>query len=53
MRHLLLALLLISFQNTSAQTCNYLAYDGFDYAANTPLEGLQGGTGWQMCIRDR
>jgi len=42
-------LLLLYFfaQNTSAQTCNYLAYDGFAYSANMPLEGLQGGTGWQ------
>lgn len=29
-----------------AQTCLYLAYDGFDYPANSPLEGQAGGTGW-------
>lgn len=27
--------------------CIYLAYDGFDYSDNTPLNGLSGGTGWQ------
>ena len=44
-----ISLLLLYFfaQNASAQTCNYLAYDGFAYSANMPLEGLQGGTGWQ------
>ena len=47
MRNLLLPLLFFFVQKVSAQTCNYLAYDGFAYAANTPLEGLQGGTGWQ------
>jgi PKD repeat protein len=31
---------------TMSQTCNYLAYDGFSYASNTHLQGLQGGTGW-------
>lgn len=29
-----------------AQTCTYLAYDGFDNAANAPLNALNGGTGW-------
>jgi PKD repeat protein len=47
MRHFVLALLLCSLQTGSAQPCNYLAYDGFGYAADTPLEALQGGTGWQ------
>ncbi|MFN0174877.1 MAG: PKD domain-containing protein [Saprospiraceae bacterium] len=47
MRLLVLPFLLFFLQNTSAQPCNYLAYDGFDYAANSSLEGLQGGTGWQ------
>ncbi len=47
MRLLLLSALLLFVQNTHAQTCNYLAYDGFAYPSNTPLEGLQGGTGWQ------
>ncbi len=47
MRLFVIPFLLFFLQNASAQTCNYLAYDGFDYAANTPLEGLQGGTGWQ------
>ncbi|MDO8367295.1 MAG: PKD domain-containing protein [Saprospiraceae bacterium] len=47
MRLFLLPLLLFFLQNASAQTCNYLVYDGFAYSANTPLEGLQGGTGWQ------
>jgi len=44
---LLLPLLVFFLQNASAQICNYLAYDGFAYSANSPLEGLQGGTGWQ------
>lgn len=30
-----------------SQTCNYLAYDGFNYPSGTALNGLQGGTGWQ------
>jgi len=47
MRLLLISLLLFFVQNANAQTCNYLAYDGFAYSENTPLEGLQGGTGWQ------
>ncbi len=47
MRFLLLPLLLLLTQANHAQTCNYLAYDGFSYPSNTPLEGLQGGTGWQ------
>lgn len=44
---LLLPLFLLFLQNALAQTCNYLAYDGFAYPENTPLEALQGGTGWQ------
>jgi len=47
MRFLFLFSLLLFSQNTHTQTCNYLAYDGFAYPPNTPLEGLQGGTGWQ------
>jgi len=47
MRSLLFFGILLFGQITHAQTCNYLAYDGFDYPSNTPLEGLQGGTGWQ------
>ncbi len=35
------------WQTLSAQTCAYLAYDGFDYDANAPLNGLSGSTGWQ------
>jgi hypothetical protein len=32
---------------TMAQTdCNYLAYEGFAYQANTPLHGLSSGAGW-------
>ncbi|MCC7245601.1 MAG: PKD domain-containing protein [Saprospiraceae bacterium] len=31
----------------SAQTCNYLAYDAFNYTTNTPLQGLSGGSGWR------
>ena len=29
-----------------AQTCLYLAYDGFDYPAGSPLEAQSGGPGW-------
>ncbi|MBN8678984.1 MAG: PKD domain-containing protein [Chitinophagales bacterium] len=42
---LLLSLFLAAFQS-AAQTCNYLAYDGFSYPDNSPLESLQGGAGW-------
>ena len=28
--------------------CTYLAYDGFDYSANMPMEGAAGGTGWDI-----
>lgn len=27
--------------------CTYLAYDGFNYGLNLPLNGAAGGTGWQ------
>lgn len=37
---------LVNTQVCLAQTCQYLAYDGFNYANNTPLDGLYGGTGW-------
>lgn len=47
MRHFSLLLLLLLAQNAFTQSCNYLAYDGFSYTANTPLEALQGGAGWQ------
>ena len=30
----------------SAQTCQYLAYEGFNYAQNTPLHNQFGGVGW-------
>lgn len=39
-------LLVLTLANASAQTCNYLAYEGFSYNPNLPLHGLQGGTGW-------
>lgn len=29
-----------------SQTCQYLAYDGFNYTNNSPLEGQFGGVGW-------
>lgn len=44
---LLCLFLVLGIQNLSAQTCTYLAYDGFAYNANTPLNSLSGGTGWQ------
>jgi len=47
MRHIILFLFLACCQTAPAQTCNYLAYEGFDYPPNTALEGLQGGTGWE------
>lgn len=31
-----------------SQTCLYLAYDGFDYASNIPLNALSGGGGWSQ-----
>ena len=39
---------IMGYQTIMAQTCTYLAYDGFDYAANTPLNALNGGTGWDL-----
>ncbi len=45
MRYLLL-FLLASSQTLPGQTCNYLAYEGFAYPP-APIEGLQGGTGWE------
>lgn len=44
----LLFSLLVFFLNSFlfAQPCNYLAYDGFSYTADSPLEARQGGTGW-------
>jgi PKD repeat protein len=47
MKKVFIALFVAFATISQAQVCNYLAYDGFDYAAETPLEGLQGGTGWQ------
>ncbi len=46
MRYFFFFLLLFMAFQAKAQTCNYLAYDAFNYAPNTPLEALQGGTGW-------
>jgi PKD repeat protein len=42
----ILLLCILSSLESRAQTCNYLAYDGFSYSDNSPLEALQGGTGW-------
>jgi PKD repeat protein len=39
-------LLLCQPWHITAQTCNYLAYDGFLIGADTPLHNLQGGSGW-------
>ncbi len=44
MRIALLLLLLPLF--SAAQPCVYLAYDGFDYPENAPLDDLNGGAGW-------
>jgi PKD repeat protein len=38
-------LLLLPFLAAS-QPCTYLAYDPFDYAASTPLDDQNGGSGW-------
>lgn len=45
---LLLLFSLFFCQKTAAQICNPLVYDGFAYSANSPLDGSQGGTGWQF-----
>lgn len=45
MRIPLLLLLLLPFF-AGSQPCIYLAYDGFDYPAATPLDDLNGGAGW-------
>lgn len=47
-KQLLLSLYLffLSITILKAQTCLYLAYDGFNNNANIPLNGLGGGTGW-------
>ncbi|MEI6410933.1 MAG: hypothetical protein WCR52_16220, partial [Bacteroidota bacterium] len=45
MRLTFLFICLATLQGFS-QTCNYLAYEPFDYQTNTPLHGAQGGTGW-------
>ncbi len=39
-----LVFLLFLAATVSAQPCQYLAYDGFDYAAWLPLHGLSGGS---------
>lgn len=46
MHRFIFPLFLLFIQNIQAQTCNYLAYDGFSYPENSALEALQGGTGW-------
>lgn len=44
----MLSFVLVAFAKIDSQAqCTYLAYDGFDYSANAPLNGLSGGTGWQ------
>ena len=44
---IILPLLFCSVSNfLRAQTCTYLAYDGFNYTANAPLQAQSGGTGW-------
>jgi PKD repeat protein len=45
MRILNILFLLFPLLATS-QPCTYLAYDGFDYPANAPLDDLNGGAGW-------
>lgn len=47
MYRLFLLFCLLSTAPIFSQTCNYLAYDGFNYPAAQPLNGRQGGTGWQ------
>jgi|GEM_PF-393811 len=42
----LLPLLLLVLGSLGAQPCTFLAYDGFNYPDNTPLNNLSGGTGW-------
>lgn len=46
MRLLFFFIALFLYAPVFSQPCNYLAYDGFSYAANTPLEARQGGAGW-------
>ncbi|MFN3848929.1 MAG: PKD domain-containing protein [Spirosomataceae bacterium] len=42
----LIIVILFPFVASIAQTCQYLAYDGFNYTSNSPLNGGAGGTGW-------
>ncbi len=44
--HLLRLLLLLLPVSAIGQPCVYLAYDGFDYTANTALDDRNGGAGW-------
>jgi len=47
MKYILILGILIQSYLLNGQ-CTYLAYDGFDYSTNTPMEGLAGGTGWDL-----
>lgn len=46
LKKILLISLLFFVLKTASQNCLYLAYDGFQYDQNIPLNGLSGGTGW-------
>lgn len=46
MYKILIPLLFLLPRLFQAQPCTYLAYDGFDYPANTPLNNQSGGGGW-------
>ena len=49
MHKLLLSILfLFLLPKIHAQTCQYLAYEGFNYANNLPLNGQFGGVGWAL-----
>lgn len=42
-----LLFVLVTISKGFSQTCTYIAYDGFNYPAGVPLQGLSGGSGWQ------
>ena len=46
MYKILIPLLFLPPLFIQAQPCNYLAYESFDYPANSPLNAQSGGPGW-------
>ncbi len=45
---LLISLFIVIMSSAQGDPCLYLAYDGFQYSTNQPLNNLNGGSGWDQ-----